>query len=140
MYRIILDTNVLISALRSQLGASFALMQRIGSGDFEFCLSVPLAMEYEAVAKRMHRSFGLTLVEIDDILDYLCLKGRTQQIYYLWRPVLPDPGDDMLLELAVASEATIIVTHNTAHFEGTRSFGIRAMKPKDFLKLLKETV
>jgi putative PIN family toxin of toxin-antitoxin system len=138
MYRIIFDTNVLISALRSQLGASYALIERIGMGEFEFCISVPLMMEYEAVAKRMHRSLGLTLTEIDDILDYLCLEGRTQQIYYLWRPVLTDPGDDMLLELAVASSASIIVTHNTAHFEGTRSFGIRAMKPKDFLKLLKE--
>lgn len=138
MHRIVIDTNILISTLISQLGASHAIMERVGTSLFEFCISVPLVMEYEAVAKRMHRSIGLTLSEIDDILDYLCLEGRTQKIYYLWRPVLPDPADDMLLELAVASRATLIVTHNTSHFEDAASFGVHAMKPKDFLKLLKE--
>jgi len=136
MFRIVIDTNVLISALRSQVGASYALLQLIGMSHFEFCISVSLMMEYEDVAKRMHRALRLTLQEIDDILDYLCLVGRTQKIYYLWRPALSDPGDDMLLELAVASNATIIVTHNTAHFKGVNRFGILAMKPKDFLKLL----
>ena len=138
MYRIVFDTNILISALHSQLGASFALFERIGTKEFEFCISVPLVMEYEAVAKRMHRTFRLTLQEIDDILDYLCLEGKMQKVYYLWRPVLPDPNDDMLLELAVASQASAIVTHNTSHFVEASRFGIRAMKPKEFLKLLKE--
>lgn len=140
MFRIVIDTNVLISALLSQLGASYAIMQLVGSGAFEFCISVPLVMEYEEVAKRMHRSFDLTVKEIDDILNYICLEGRTQKIYYLWRPILPDPGDDMVLELAVASLASIIVTNNIGHFEDAARFGITAMKPKDFLNMLKESV
>ena len=139
MFRIIIDTNVLISALRSQFGASYAILKLIGMSYFEFCISVSLVMEYEAVAKRMHRSLGLTLAEIDDIIDYMCLEGRTQEIYYLWRPTLPDPGDDMLLELAVASHSTIIVTHNTKHFKDAEAFAVRAMKPKDFLRLLEKT-
>lgn len=68
----------------------------------------------------------------------MCREGLTQKIYYLWRPTLPDPSDDMLLELAVASHATIIVTHNTKHFKGAEVFGVRAMKPNDFLRLLEK--
>ncbi|HZK76827.1 MAG TPA: PIN domain-containing protein, partial [Candidatus Kapabacteria bacterium] len=78
MYRIVIDTNVLISALRSQFGASYAILTKVGMSEFEFCISISLVMEYEAVAKRMHRSLGLTLQSIDDILDYLCRVGRTQ--------------------------------------------------------------
>ena len=138
MLRVVIDTNILISALRSQFGASYAIFKMLGMFYFEFCISVSLAMEYEAIAKRMHRLLGLTLREIDDIIDYMCLEGRTQKIYYLWRPTLPDPSDDMLLELAVASHSTIIVTHNTKHFKGAEAFGVRAMKPNDFLRLLEK--
>ena len=87
----------------------------------------------------MHRTLGLTLEEIDDIIDYLCREGRTQKIHYLWRPVLPDPKDDMLLELAVASQSAIIVTHNTGHFGESKTFGIHAIGPKAFLELIRKT-
>ncbi len=138
MHRIVFDTNVLIAALHSQLGASFRLLQMLGTDEFEFVISVPLVLEYEAVAKRMKKSLGLAIGDIDDIIDYICSVGLPKEIYYLWRPHLTDPKDDMVLELAVNAEAKFIITHNIKDFAGIHSFGIHALTPGQFLKLLKE--
>jgi len=135
---VIIDTNVLIAGLRSQLGASFRLLELIGTGEFEIALSVPLILEYEAVAKRMKRDLGLSDRDIDDIIDYLCSVGISQEIYYLWRPYLHDPKDDMILELAVGANAKYIITHNLKDFGGIGNFGVEAITPKLFLKFLEE--
>ena len=131
---IVIDTNVLISALRSKNGASFKVISLIGTDRFRIAVSVPLILEYESVAKRQRRFSGLTDAEIDDILDYVCGVAIHQRIFFLWRPFLRDPMDDMLLELAVASESYLIVTHNVRHFEGIEHFGIRALTPRAFLE------
>ena len=135
--KIVLDTNVLIAGLMSPRGASHALLQRVGSGTFELMLSVPVVLEYEAVAKAHARDLGLTFAEIEDVVDYLCKVGHHREIYYMWRPFLRDPMDDMLLELAVESEAPLIVTHNLRDFEGVESFGIEAIPPGMFLRRYK---
>ena len=49
---------------------------------------------------------------INDLLDYICATSKHTKIYYLWRPCLKDPKDDMVLELAVAAKADFIVTYN----------------------------
>jgi predicted nucleic acid-binding protein len=59
-----------------------------------------------------------------------------QEIFYLWRPALPDPDDDLLLELAVAAGCQYIVTHNVADFRGTERWGVAAVSPSQFLKLI----
>lgn len=82
--QIVLDTNVLISALRSQLGASHKLLLLVDSGKFELNLSVPLLLEYEEVSKRLSGGvIALTPSEIDDILDYLCRIANRHAISYL---------------------------------------------------------
>ena len=96
-----LDTNVFISALRSRKGASFKVLSLVGTGSFQISVSVPLVLEYESAAKRMSRIIGLAHSDIDDIIDYICHVARRQDIFYLWRPFLRDPMDDMVLELAV---------------------------------------
>lgn len=101
-------------------------------------LSVPLVLEYEAAAKRQPRAVGLTHEDIDDVLDYLCKVSDHRQIFYLWRPFLRDPGDDMVLELAVEAEAEFIVTHNLRAFAGADQFGIRAVTPQAFLRHIGE--
>ena len=131
---IVLDTNVLIAGLRSPNGASFQLLQRVGTAAFEYNLSVPLVLEYESVAKRFARELGLTFGDIDDLIDYLCREGRQREIFYLWRPFLPDPQDDMVLELAVEASAEFIVTHNLKDFRGVEQFGIQAITPSAFLR------
>lgn len=137
-YPIVIDTNVLVAAFRSQLGASYRLLSLIGTGHFKIHLSVPLFLEYEDVIKRMvgQDNFGLTAKDIDDILDYLCAQSNCQKVYYLWRPCLKDPKDDMVVELAVAAQCQYIVTFNLRDFKGCKQFGLTAIKPSEFLKLI----
>ena len=136
--RIALDTNALIAGLRSQRGASLRLLRLLGKGSFQTVLSVPLVLEYESVCKRQSRSIGLTYSDIDDILDYLCKVSVLRQIFYLWRPLLRDPGDDMVLELAVEAEAQFIVTYNLRDFAGAEQFRLRVVTPHAFLRHIGE--
>lgn len=136
MLHVILDTNVLIAGLRSRRGASFALLERLGAGDFEISISVPLVLEYEAVARRQSRELGLTHDEIDTVLDFLCSVAHHRQIFFLWRPFLRDANDDMVLEVAVEARCTYIVTFNLRDFAGIEQFGLRAVTPAQFLALL----
>ena len=133
MLTVILDTNVLVAGLRSQFGASYYLLQKLGDDIFQIALSVPLVLQYESVLKRVASELHLALGEIDDFIDYVCDIGKPAEIYYLWRPILTDPNDDMVLELAVKSQASIIVTHNVRDFSGSDRFGIEVMTPKEFL-------
>ncbi|MBF0414127.1 MAG: putative toxin-antitoxin system toxin component, PIN family [Desulfamplus sp.] len=137
-YRIVIDTNVFISALRSKRGASYKLLSMIDSGNFETAISVPLILEYEDVAKRQTHTLGLSPADIDDILDYICQIGNKREIFYLWRPILKDPKDDMVLELAVESESDYILTYNKKDFLQSISFGIEILTPKEFLEILGE--
>lgn len=71
---------------------------------------------------------------VEDIVDYLCHVGRHVEVFYLWRPFLRDPSDDMVLELAVADACDGIVTHNVRDFAGIEQFGLRLWTPRSFLK------
>ena len=99
-------------------------------------LSVPLFLEYEQAAKRLCNELGLRPGIIDDILDYLCSISHPHEIHYLWRPGLPDPNDDMVLEVAVAGQCSTIVTFNVRDFAGANRFGIRVVTPREFLNQL----
>lgn len=133
-YQIVIDTNVWIAALRSKRGASYKLLSLIDSGKFEINLSVPLVLEYEDVAKRIVGAIPLTARDVDDILDYICSVAHHRKIYYLWRPFLSDPRDDMILELAVTAECDFIVTFNQSDFAGIQQFGLATLTPKEFLQ------
>lgn len=132
--RVVLDTNVLYSAVRSRRGASFALMQRLGTGGFQPVLSVALCLEYEDVLLR--ESTALPHTAIQDILDYVVSVSLHQRIHFLWRPVLRDPQDDMVLELAANAGCPYIVTFNIRDFRGCERFGVTAITPPNFLALL----
>ena len=130
---IIIDTNVLLTALKSSLGTSYRLLSMVQDNRFEIHISAPLIAEYESVLKRGH--LALSDQQIDDIIDFICTKAIHHKIYYLWRPVLKDPDDDFLLELAVKTRA-MIVTWNLADFKQAANFGIKVMTPRDFLNEL----
>ena len=138
MPQIVIDTSVVTSALRSRRGASYRLLTLLGSGKFGVSLSVPWLLEYEQVAKRLVGQIPLTEADIDHILDYLCQTAAHHQVFYLWRPFLKDPEDDMVLELAVAANCGYVVTFNTRDFAGAEQFGIRIVTPRDFLQLIGE--
>jgi len=136
MLRIVIDTNVLVAALRSNRGASFRLVSEIDSGRFEICVSVPLVLEYEAVLFRQARALGLSRRDVSDFLDYLCSVARRQPIFFLWRPRLRDPGDDMVLETAVAASCRYIVTFNKRDFESGHPLPVRLATPQEFLQTI----
>ncbi len=138
-FQIILDTNVLLSALRSQFGASFRLLSLIEDSRFKINVSVALVFEYEDVLKRPEMKLNLTHQEIDDVLDFLCQNANLREIFYLWRPTLRDPKDDFVLELAVESNCHYIVTFNTKDFAEAEQFGIKAVRPNEFLRIIGET-
>jgi putative PIN family toxin of toxin-antitoxin system len=137
-YQIVMDTNVFISALRSRRGSSFRLLALVGKGNFDLHLSVPLVLEYEAVAKRSRWHDKPSWPHVSAIIDYLCAVGRQQRIHFLWRPRAKDPNDDMVLEVAVAGRCDGIVTYNKRDFAEATSFGMELYTPKEFLQKLGE--
>ena len=100
----------------------------------------PDGAEIEAVAKRQSRELGLAFADIDDVVDYVCSIAEPHAIFYLWRPFLTDPRDDLVLELAVEAQASCIITHNLRDFAGTEQFGIEALSPGAFLRRLEASL
>ena len=100
-------------------------------------LSVPVVLEYTEVVHREGRPLGYSWHDCEDFLDFVCAAGVERHIYFRWRPLLPDPDDDALLELAVACGASRIVTHNAKHFTESVQFGIVPISPAEFLRHLR---
>ena len=138
IFRIVIDTNVFITSLRSKNGASYRLLYKADRSKFIQCISTPLIFEYESVAKRQSKEFNLDDKDIDAILNKLCQISEKCKIFFLWRPFLKDAKDDFILELAVESQSDFIVTYNTRHFKGIEKFGIQAITPKAFLECIEE--
>lgn len=135
--RYVLDTNVLVSALRSRLGASAALLAALPIRNWRLAISVPLYLEYQDVLQRPGMvSPDYPPSDVLAVCRYLASIAHPQEIHFLWRSFLPDPKDDMVLELAVAAGARHIVTHNTKDFRGAERFGVRALAPREFLRLV----
>jgi predicted nucleic acid-binding protein len=132
--RVVLDTNVLVAGLRSNRGASYRFLTEVGRGRFEIALSVPLVLEYEDALLRHQAETGLARRDVDVVPDYFCSVGLLQTIFFLWRPLLPDPKDDMLVELAVAAGCRIVVTYNVRDFLGAKALGVLPQVPAEFLK------
>ena len=134
MPKIILDTNVLYAGLYSSRGASNRILRAIAQEEVRIVLSTTLLFEYEDILKRNPSMLGLSAEAIDGLLDDLCARSHHQRIHFLWRPQLPDPKDDHILELAIASGTSTIVTHNTRHFRKAEDFDIRVITPRQFLE------
>ena len=133
VFRAVLDTNVIVAALRSSSGASFQVLHAADRGEFEFALSVPLLAEYDDVTQRSESGIEIESAAIDAIIRRLAAIAYKQPIYYLWRPVLPDAKDDMILELALAATASHIVTFNRKHLQRAEEYGIKVSSPADFI-------
>ena len=137
--KIILDTNILFTALRSSRGASFKLLSLIPSQLFSLSVSVPLVVEYEDVLKRSKNLEYLKNRDIDEFIDFIVSVAEHKKIHYLWHPFLKDPCDDMLVELAVASNADVIVTYNKKDFKNVAErFGVKIIDAKELLELIGE--
>ena len=132
--QIVIDTNVLIAALRSPYGASYRVLSLLGAGHFDVHVSVPLVLEYESVALRHLDDLPITRNDVEDVLDFICQVSIAHEIYYVWRPFLSDPDDDMVLEVAVTGSCQAIVTFNKQDFRGCERFGLRLLTPAELLQ------
>lgn len=132
--RIVIDTSVFVAAARSRLGASFELIRRIPDPAFLPCLSIGLYLEWQQVLTRPeNRPPSISADDVRAYLRYIASQCHLQEIHFLWRPMLRDPDDDMVLELAFSSNCRSIITHNTADFQNSQQLGIEALTPRDFL-------
>ncbi len=134
--KLILDTDVLVAAVRSPSGASAALLRALQVGHVRVAASVALFVEYEATCTRAEHllAAGLTAADVTDFLDALAALIEPTDIHYMWRPQLRDPSDDMVLEAAVNAMADAIVSFNLKDFGyAPRRFGIAVLRPRDAL-------
>ena len=136
----IIDTNVLVAALRSVNGASFRLLKLLENNDnrFEINVSTSIILEYEAVLKREVHRQGKRIGIIDRFIDDIISKANRCQIFYLLRPYLEDGDDDFILELAFSSSADFIITYNSSNFKKAKAFGVDVITPKAFLHKIGE--
>ena len=130
--RVVLDTNVVVAALRSPSGASAALLEQALDGRLTLLLSVPLVLEYEGASSdpAQRIASGLSESEVGTVLSALCAVAEPVQAWFLWRPQLRDPADEMVLETAVNGNADALVTFNRRDFgDAPGSFGIEMLSP-----------
>jgi len=135
--KVVLDTDVLVAAVLSPGGAARAVLLRLANGTLAGCISTALLLEYEAVLKRPHllKQAGLEPIDVDAIVDQLAASMEHVESYYLWRPQLRDPNDEMVLETAVNGGADAIVTFNRADFALAPSrFGVEVLRPADLMR------
>lgn len=134
---IVMDTDVMVAALRSPRGASAELLRQVLMGRRVALASVPLFVEYEEVLTRPEhlKAAGATAADVRNLLDVLAGVVQPVEIRYLWRPQLTDADDDMVLECAANGGARFLVTFNVGDFTGVvERFGIRALTPGQMLK------
>lgn len=138
--KFVIDTNVVLSALFSKNGASHQLLHWLFQQEQRMnVVSIPLVLEYEDVltrAENLKRYPHFTKNEIGLFIDDICAVSGHQNIYYLWRPFLSDPKDDMVLETAFNSNADYIITHNVRDFRNVpETFAIQPISPGNFWQL-----
>lgn len=136
-----LDTDVLVAAIRSDAGASRYLLEAARRHRFRLLLSVPLILEYESVLTRPEHlaAGGASAEDIKALLDELARLGERIELVVRVRPVLLDPNDEMVLETAINGQADGIITFNTRHFQAVGArFGCSVLRPADAVRALRD--
>jgi putative PIN family toxin of toxin-antitoxin system len=141
MMRVVLDTNILVAALRSGRGASNALLIETFGGKASWLCSVPLFLEYEDVLTRAEflLATGHGKPEIVGLLSDVATVIEPVDLHFLWRPQLRDPKDEMVLETAVNGRADFLVTHNIRDFaEAANRFEVDVVRPQEMLRRIRQ--
>lgn len=131
-----MDTNVVVAALRSPSGASAALIRQVRAGKVQILMSVPLALEYEAICKRAEHilAAGISAQDANVFVTALVAMAEPVSLFYLWRPQLRDPDDEMVLEAAVNGQADAIVTFNLKDYiDISQRFNVQVLTPQEIL-------
>jgi len=121
--------------------ASAAILRTARQGGITLLVSVPLALEYEAICSEAEHRLAAELSEreVEIFLDAVVAMAEPVKTHFLWRPQLRDPGDEMVLETAVNGRADALVTFNVRDF-GTvpARFGIEVMIPRDAIGRMRQ--
>jgi len=136
----VLDTDVIIAAMRSPSGASAALLMAVRRGEVRMLANVALALEYEATCRRAEHGVaaGLSQAQVGVFIDAVIALAEPVETHFLWRPQLRDPGDELVLEAAVNGHANAIVTFNQKDFgEIPMKFSVEVLAPVDALRRIK---
>lgn len=136
--RAVMDTNVLVAAFRSRRGASFDVFRRLRLGQWTAVLSNHLLFEYEEILKRDAALLGLDMEAVDEVLNAVCARAEEWPLTPDWHPILTDPDDEPLVQLAVESGARRVVTHNVRDLQPATRLGVEVLIPRDFLAKLQE--
>lgn len=140
MLRVVFDTDIVVTALRSATGASNAVLREVAHGRLTPLVTPALFLEYEAVLERPEQrlAHGLGLADIDRFLAAFAAACEAVEVSFQWRPQLGDANDEMVLEAAVNGRAQALVTHNVRDFvKGVEKFGVRVLRPGELLKELR---
>jgi putative PIN family toxin of toxin-antitoxin system len=131
--RVVLDTAVIVAAIRSPDGASRLWLESVLMERHKLLLSVPLAIQYEAVLKRPEqlKAAGIDESEVEQIVDALCSASEEVDLLYLWRPLVRDPDDEMVIETAFVGRADLLITFNVRDFAGAEVAGVPILRPGD---------
>jgi putative PIN family toxin of toxin-antitoxin system len=135
--KLVLDTDVVVAAMRSPRGASAEILRAARQGRVTLLVSMPLALEYEAVCSRAeHRlAAGLSEHEVKVFVTAVIAMAEPVFIHFLWRPQLRDVGDEMVLETAINGRADALVTYNVRDFAPAHSlFGVATLLPREVVR------
>lgn len=141
MYRVVLDTCVLVSAFRSRRGASNQVLRLVAAGKLRPLITTALFLEYEDVLLRAEQRLatGMSAADVEGALAALASAAEPVDVHFRWRPQLSDPADEFVLEAAVNAGAEALVTHNLRDFESAaRSFKLRVITPQQLLQEIQQ--
>jgi putative PIN family toxin of toxin-antitoxin system len=138
--RAVMDTNVLVAALRSRSGASYELLRLLREGRWALVLSNTVLCEYHEVLHREAAVLKLTHAGADAYLDALCALAEQRTLTSEWQPAAADPDDEPLVQLAREAEVLYLVTHNIRDVRGAAQFGVQVLRPAQFLELVRKAL
>lgn len=137
MIKVVIDTNIFISAILSQNGFAVEVIKKALQKEIKPQIGAKLFLEYEDVLSRedIKQKSKLSIVEIEDLLNALISVSKYSDIFYLWRPNLQDEKDNHIVELAVATNAEFIITNNIKDFDNKElNFNFKVLNAKDFIQ------
>jgi putative PIN family toxin of toxin-antitoxin system len=139
MIRAVMDTNVLVAGLRSSSGASHELLVRLRASGWILVLSNTVLGEYHEILHRQAEFLGLTHREGNSFIDALCQMAEKFSPTTQWQPTADDPDDEAIIQLAREAQVLYLITHNVRDVSRAAQFGVRVVRPADFLEILRQT-
>jgi putative PIN family toxin of toxin-antitoxin system len=138
MKKVVLDTNILVSAILNPEGCCRKILRKALNGEIRPLIGDALYYEYEDVFSReeIFVNSVISFQEREDLFNAFLVSCEWTKIYYKWRPNLRDEGDNHLIELAIAGNAPFIITRNIRDLKSGELFfqGLHILSPEKFIE------